>query len=62
MKLLLGLFAITAMFGIGEVVEQNTYTNDSVCVSSTCTNTEASELKPLYSDTDEKICMNPQGC
>lgn len=62
MKKLVLVAIATAMFGIGEVVEQNTYTNESVCVSSTCTNQKDTELKPLYSDTEEKVCMNKSGC
>jgi hypothetical protein len=62
MKKLALLCIAMAMFGVGEVVEQNSYTGEGVCVSSTCTESAISDLKPLYSETAESVCMNPRGC
>lgn len=50
MRKLFFLVVAVAMFG------------ESVCVSSTCTEKKVSELKPLYSDTAESVCMKPKGC
>lgn len=58
--LLAALIATCAL--ADELVERNTYTGESVCVSTSCTQGGASELKPLYSDTAESVCMNPKGC